>query len=91
MSSDAMTTGNARRGLDTPRTGRRIYWALSAVCGLLLLADLLYHKHVHYRWESWFGFFGFFGFFSAFGLVLAAKGLRKVLMRGEDYYDRADD
>ena len=41
-----------------------------------------------YAFESWFGFFGLFGFFLSFALVLTARGLRKFLMRDEDYYDR---
>lgn len=80
--------------LDDPRIVNRIVYALSIVCVLLLAADLLYHKHIHFKYENewynfedWFGFFGFFGFIACVGLVLAAKLLRVVLKREEDYYD----
>jgi hypothetical protein len=54
----------------------------------LALADLFYTKHVHYAFENRFAFYGLFGFVACFFLVLAAKELRKVVMRREDYYDR---
>lgn len=76
-----------KTGLDSPRSGRRLYAILCVVCAGLLAADLLYHKHVHYDFEGWWGFFGFYGFVSAVALVVAAKWLRKLLMRPEDYYD----
>ena len=44
-------------------------------------------KHIHFFWENWTGFHGFFGFLGCVFLVLAAKQLRKILMRGEDFYD----
>ena len=44
-----------------------------SVFGLLLVAaDLLYHKHVHYAWEKWIGFYGLFGFIASIGLVILA-------------------
>ena len=73
--------------LDEPHNVTRIYWGLCAVCALLFVADAFYHKHVQFEAESWFGFFGIFGFVACVGLVLAAKLLRKILIRPEDYYD----
>ena len=65
--------------------------ALVAACVLSVLADLLYHKHLHPgeigKWEKLFGFFGFYGFLSCVSLVLLAKILRLIVMRKEDYYD----
>ena len=83
-----------RPSVDGPGTVRRALWTLVAVCGLLLAIDLLdlvgvlYHKHPHFPFEGWFGFFAFFGFFLSCALVLAARGMRKLLERDEDYYDR---
>jgi uncharacterized membrane protein len=74
--------------LDDPRHVTWIVYALVAVCVLLVLSDLLYHRHAHFGWEGWFGFYGVYGFLSAVFLVLTAKELRKILMRKEDYYDR---
>ena len=73
--------------LDDPRNVDKIVKALVVVCALLLLADLFYHKHVHFAFEGWFGFFGIYGFVMCVALVLVAKLMRKVLMRPEDYYD----
>jgi hypothetical protein len=63
----------------------RIFFAVSIV---LLLLDLAISRHALFRWEGWFGFYGFYGFVACVALVLAAKVLRKLIMRREDYYDR---
>jgi hypothetical protein len=74
--------------LDDPRNVTKIFWWLCAVCGLLFVADAFYDKHPHFAAEGWFGFYGVFGFVACVGLVLAAKGLRRILKRPEDYYDK---
>lgn len=74
--------------LDNPRNVTKIFWGLVVVCALLFAADAFYDKHVELEAETWFGFYGIFGFVACVALVLAAKELRKILMRGEDYYDR---
>jgi hypothetical protein len=61
-------------------------------CGVLLAVDLLvyvgvYHKHSHFSFEDWPGFYGVYGFVACVALVLVAKQLRKLVMRGEDYYE----
>jgi len=48
----------------------------------------IYHQHNHFFFEEWFGIYGWFGFTACVGLVLAAKMMRKILQREEDYYDR---
>jgi hypothetical protein len=78
-----------RRWLDDPRNVNTVCYLLYATCAVLGLLDVLqvYHKHVDFTWEDWPNFFGFFGFVSCVFLVLAAKQLRKVVKRPEDYYD----
>jgi len=66
----------------------RLYYGLIVVCVLLTLADLTYHKHGHFSWETLFGFHGFYGFVVFVFIVFAGKLLRRLLMRDEDYYDR---
>ena len=83
-----MDPKNEPKGLDSPRSGRRVSWIVTVLCALLALADLFYTKHVHYSWEGWFNFDGFYGFASCLFLILVAKPLRKIAMRKEDYYDR---
>jgi len=74
--------------LDKPSTGNLIFWGLVVVCVGVGLADALYHKHAHFKFEGWFGFYGLFGFVASIGLILAAKQMRNILKREEDYYDR---
>ena len=52
-----------------------------------VFADLFYHKHGHWHFQEIMGFDAFYGFVACVGLVIAAKGLRVLLMRDEDYYD----
>jgi hypothetical protein len=74
--------------LDDPHNVDRIVWAVYAVCALLLGADFLIAPHGPFAIERVFGFYGFYGFLCCFGLVIAAKGLRILVARPEDYYDR---
>lgn len=76
-----------RYWLDDPRNVSKVFWGVVTICGLLLVPELFVRLHGHFRWESWFGFSGGFGFVACVFLVLAAKQLRRVLMRDEDYYD----
>jgi hypothetical protein len=74
--------------LDRPANVRKIYLGVWAVCALLLAVEPLVHKHAEVPVEEWFGFHGWFGFVACVGLVLAAKGLRWLIKRPENYYDR---
>ena len=74
--------------LDRPGSVAWVTRTVYAICALLFLADLAYHKHPHFAAESWFGFYGIFGLAACVLLVLAAKGMRMLLKRDEDYYDR---
>lgn len=75
--------------LDDPRNVDKIFWWLCGLCAVLTLADLFYtKKDTHYGVERIFGFYGVYGFVCCFLLVLAAKQLRRLLKRDENYYDR---
>ena len=76
--------------LDDPANVKKIVWALVAICALVFGADALIHKHGYFQVEHIFGFYGIYGFVVCVGLVLAAKALRIILMRPEDYYDSDD-
>jgi len=74
--------------LDEPRNVDKIVYGLYVVCALVALLDLFpYKQHLHFNFEYWPGFYSIYGFVACFGLVLAAKQLRKIVMRDEDYYD----
>jgi hypothetical protein len=87
---DAPATGAAVRThwLDRKRNVDLLVRCLYAACGTLMAADILVPKHGPFGVERTFGFYGWFGFAACVGLVLAAKQLRRLLMRPEDYYDR---
>lgn len=74
--------------LDRPSNVRKVYLGVWALCGLLLLVEPLVHKHPEVAAEEWFGFHGWFGFVACVGLVLAAKWLRRLIKRPEDFYER---
>jgi hypothetical protein len=78
-----------KRWLDEPRHVDLIFRVLGALCAGLVVFDLFYEKHPHFGLDGIFGFYGLFGFVACVLLVLAAKhGLRPVVKRDEDYYDR---
>jgi hypothetical protein len=82
-----MSTPEKKHLFDDPRNVRRLISALYVLCGLSLLLDFVIHRHVDHPWEALWGFYCLYGFGACVLLVLVAKELRKVLMRGEDYYD----
>ncbi len=83
----------------TPQPGERKYWlddpgnvklffrGFYLLCALSLVAEFFVHRHVEHPWEGIFGFYGLWGFASFWFLVVIAKGMRKLLIRSEDYYD----
>lgn len=94
--SDENTThgpvaGEPTDWLDQPENVNRLIKLLIAACVIVVLADFGYHKHGHFGFQEWFAFDAVFGFVAYVGLVNAAKGLRKLIMRSEDYYDRPGD
>ncbi len=73
--------------LDRPSSINLIIKVLIAACVGVVVADFFYHKHGDYSFQEWFAFDAIFGFAAYVGLVTAAKGIRRLLMRSEDYYD----
>ena len=78
-----------RHLFDDPKNVKRAIYVLFAVCGISLAADFFVERHVDHPWEGLFGFYGIFGFVAFVVLLLSAKELRKLLMRGEDYYEES--
>ncbi len=96
METDAPTENKSsekRHVFDEPKNVKRLIGAFFALCALVLSVDLIIHRHLSFAEgffpaEGWFGFYAFYGFVACVLLVLVAKEMRKVLMRGEDYYER---
>ncbi len=80
--------GGRVNALGDPRSVGRIVWALYAICAMLFVVDVVVHKHGPFAIEYVFGFYGIFGLAACIVLVLAARLMRTVLARPEDYYDR---
>ena len=87
MPQEHVVRSERTRWLDRPESVRKIYYAVWISCALLLGVELLIDKHVETAVEQWFGFHGFFSLLACVVLVLAAKLLRRVVSRPEDYYD----
>ncbi len=73
--------------LDRPQNQRRVRAALYGSCAVLFALDFVMHRHAELGVEAMPGFYPVFGFVACVGLVLAAKQMRKFVMRREDYYD----
>ena len=71
---------------DRPHIRQRIRYALYAVCGLLLLAELVLHRHTVMPLEKLPAFYPLYGFLSLIAVVQLAKGLRHLVGRPESYY-----
>jgi hypothetical protein len=83
-----MTPEEKPRWLDDAGNVTKLYRGLWIVGVLLAIADLVAHRHAEAGIDGWFGFYAFYGFVACVALVLAAKLLRRAVMRPEDYYDR---
>ena len=80
--------GEPRRWLDAPGNVARLVYALYGLSALLVVADILGHRHSSFAIEHVPGFYALYGFGGAVALVLIANAFRGLLMRPEDYYDR---
>lgn len=74
--------------LDRPENVAWLYRALWIIGGMLALLDLIVHRHAEVGFDGWFSFYALYGFVACVALVLAAKVLRRIVMRPDDYYDR---
>ena len=70
----------------------KVLYALGGICAALLIVDFLRDRHGVFDVEHWPLFFCLFGFIVYWSLIIAAKQLRKLIERPEDYYgDEAID
>ncbi len=72
---------------DKPENVRRLRKGFFIALVLVLLAEAFVDMHGEFHVEHFFGFYAVYGFISYVSLIFAAKFLRKILMRREDYYD----
>ncbi len=76
-----------RHIFDQPRNVKRLLTGLYVACGLSVVAELFVQRHAESWWEGILGFYPVYGFVAIVILILAAKELRKLVRRAEDYYD----
>lgn len=72
---------------DKPENVQKMLKVFYVICGLLVVADFVVHRHIYHDWERIPAFYAIYGFVGCVVLVLIAREMRKFLMRGEDYYD----
>ncbi len=77
----------AKDFFDKPENISKMLKVFYVLCALLVAADFIVHRHVYHEWENIPAFYAIYGFVGCVILVLVAKEMRKILMRGEDYYD----
>jgi uncharacterized membrane protein len=83
-----MSDDERKYWLDERKNVNKIIYGLCTICAVVAMIDLFpYKHHLHFRFEYFPGFFSLYGFIACVSLVLAAKQLRKIVMRDEDYYD----
>jgi hypothetical protein len=73
--------------LDDPANVSRLYRGLWVVGLLLIALDFLLHRHDDVPFAATYGFYAVYGFAACVALVLAAKVLRRLVKRPENYYD----
>ena len=79
--------GEKERFLDRQENVDRLLWAFTVLGCAVLAVDFFFHRHAYLSWEHVWGFYGLFGGVGIVVLVQAAKGLRRLVMRDEDYYE----
>ena len=70
-----------------PKATRIILSLFFLACAGLVIADFVYHRHMEHPLEHIPAFYALYGLLGVGGLILAAKGLRRIVMRSEDHYD----
>jgi hypothetical protein len=82
-----MKAGDKRRWLDDPANVTLLYRLLWAAGLATVALDLFVSRHDDVGFAEWLGYYAAYGFAGVVLLVLAAKGLRRLVARAEDYYD----
>jgi hypothetical protein len=82
-----MMSSESQRWLDRSQNVTRIYYALWVIGIVLVVLDVVVHRHDDIGFAEFFGFYAWYGFCACAALVLVAKLLRRVVRRSENYYD----
>ncbi len=78
---------NQNANASTPSVPKSWIIGLAIACISFVLAESVYEKHGHVKYEDWFAFFAIAAVVG-FGLMTGAGYLlRRPLQREDDYYD----
>ena len=66
---------------DKPSNIKKMLNIFYVICGLLVVADFIVHRHIYHSWENIPAFYALYGSGGCVLLVVIAKEMRKVLMR----------
>lgn len=83
-----MSDKNSPGWADRIGNRRLILRVLYAACAVLVIADFIVHRHISTDIERVPAFYALYGFAALVGVVMAAKALRLLVKRDEEYYDR---
>ena len=78
--------GRAFLWVDRPGNPLKIVWGLAAACFVLVVLDVLLVEHKSGGMESIPGFYAVAGFVMFSTIIIAARILRTIIGRGENYY-----
>jgi peptidoglycan/LPS O-acetylase OafA/YrhL len=73
---------------DKPRNRQIVRGTIYVACLLLVVAEFFVHRHISTPIERVPAFYALYGFAALVGVVMAAKGLRLLVKRDEEYYDQ---
>lgn len=76
--------------LDRPGSVDKIVRTLYVLCGVSVLLEFVIEREEKLAFAEWFAFYAWYGFIACVGLVLAAKVLRLIVIRPEDYYTASE-
>ena len=79
---------NEKYLFDDPKNVQRLLTGFYIICALLFAADFVVPRHIYTDLEKIPKFYSFYGFLSFVLLVVLSLGLRKLVMRRENYYDK---
>lgn len=74
--------------LDRPQNVTKLYYGVWILGAALVALDFVVGRHDDVGFAEAYGFYALYGFVACVLLVIAAKGLRVLLKRPEDYYER---
>ena len=64
----------------------KLTWVLGAVCVIVVLLNFTFSGKGHFSAEGIVGFYAIYGFVAFSFIIFAAKALRSLIKRDEDYY-----